>query len=107
MVFPKGGFRYKKGSQMNWDVIFPIFQFMLTLAIFILLMRFVVDTASHKSFEKDYYARDIALLVDSVHASPGDVVYIYPNKIKDYDLGVELKENMVVIYDKSDNEGDG
>jgi len=92
-------FRGKKGSQNTWDIVFPIFQLLLTVAIFILLLKFVVDTSTGLALEKDYYARDLALLLDTVEAASGEVTYIYPSKIQDYDVGVEHKQNFIVIYD--------
>jgi len=89
----------KRGSQMSWDVIFPIVQFMLTLAVFLILMKFVIDLSSGRNFEKSFYARDLALLVDTAQAAPGDLVYVYPQKIDDYEVGVKIEGNMVVLYD--------
>jgi len=89
----------KRGSQISWNTIFPILQFILTLAVFLILLKFVIDLSSGRTFEKNFYARDLALLIDTAQAAPGDLVYIYPQKIDEYDVGVEIEGDMVVLYD--------
>jgi len=90
----------KKAESNFWDIIFPTFQFLLVLAVFLMLGIYVQNLASGKTLEKNYYARDIALLVDTVNAAPGDVFYTYPNNLEKYELGIKIEENFVVIYDK-------
>lgn len=48
-----------------------------------------------ETLEKNYIARDMALLLDAVYASPGDVEYVY--SMKGYKYVVELKNSRVII----------
>ncbi|MBI2580769.1 hypothetical protein HYV85_03075 [Candidatus Woesearchaeota archaeon] len=48
-----------------------------------------------ETLEKNYIARDIALLLDAVYASPGDLEYIY--SMKGYKYVVEIKNSKVTV----------
>ncbi len=48
-----------------------------------------------ETLEKNYIARDIALVLDAVYASPGDVEYVY--SMKGYKYVVEIKNARVMV----------
>ena len=50
------------------------------------------------TYEKNYFARDIALALDAVYAAPGDVEYDY--SMKSYKFVVELKSSKVFVKEK-------
>lgn len=41
-------------------------------------------------------AKDLALTIDIVYSLPGDIEFIYPNELSDYDI--EVTNNLVRIY---------
>lgn len=73
------------------------------LAIGILFAGLVVLGVVNKSLEdikgetleKNYIARDIALVLDSVYAVPGDLKYAYSEQ--DYHYAVEFKDRKVYV----------
>ena len=56
-----------------------------------------------KTYEKNYFARDIALAVDAVYAAPGDVEYTYSMKRPEYKFVIELKNSKVFVKEKIDD----
>ncbi|MCP3683004.1 MAG: hypothetical protein GY861_09965 [bacterium] len=66
-------FRKKRG-QVTIETMIELF---LATLIVIGLMTYVGNATSDTTFHKMFLARDVALLLDSVYAAPGDVDYIY------------------------------
>ncbi len=57
---------------------------------------------SETTYEKNFIARDMALLIDTIYASPGDVEYVYDlsafySKGMSFDL--KIKDRHVTVYD--------
>jgi len=76
--------------------------FSLILAAFFIIAVFmrVKSAAEDSSFQKRFYARDMALLVDSMHAANGEVIigyeFIYPSSMS---LEAMLEPDKVSITD--------
>src|SRR3989344_3720260 len=51
---------------------------------------------SQEAFYKLAVARDLALTIDLIYGLPGNIEYIYPNDISDYDI--EVKDSLVKVY---------
>ena len=65
-------------------------------------LAFVAQVASSTLFEKNYLARDLALLVDTAYAAPGSVNYLYEGNASRFVLvfgsnrvGVRLQRDVV------------
>lgn len=56
---------------------FKIIGIVLAAGVFILLIKFLADTLSDTLLEKNYRARDIALLITTIYAAPGQLNYTY------------------------------
>jgi hypothetical protein len=68
--------RGKRGSETI--LYFRIICIVLAVGLFIVILSFVIDAAKDTLIKKTYMAKDIALLVTAIYASPGDVTFNYP-----------------------------
>ncbi len=55
-----------------------IFKFVFVAIVFLLMLKFVDDATNNTLLEKNYYARDFSLMLDTLYAAPGNVHYSYP-----------------------------
>ncbi|MBU0756454.1 MAG: hypothetical protein KKF44_00175 [Nanoarchaeota archaeon] len=72
----------------------------LVISIFaiVLMIQIVKDQYNDLSFEKEYLAKDIALLVDTIYASPNDMIVAYPqNKLS---FSFRFEEGRVCVFDE-------
>ena len=53
------------------------------------------DVENSTIFEKNFLARDIALTIDSVYASPQDLVYVYAENTSEFHI--TIKKNKVRV----------
>ena len=56
------------------------------------------------TYEKNYFARELALALDAVYAAPGNVEYTY--SLRDYKFVIEIKNSRIYVKE-SVNEKDG
>jgi hypothetical protein len=95
---------FNKKSQDSFTTGFYLLFGLMLAAFFIFGVFFKVKAAvDDSSYHKRFYARDLALLVDSMHASNGDMIISYdvnlPGKMK---LDLALEEERVFLTDRSD-----
>jgi len=72
---------------------------LVIIACGIVVVAFVVAGKSYGSQEAFYklaIARDLALTIDLMYGLPGNLEYVYPNDVSDYDI--EAKDNMILVY---------
>lgn len=67
---------FKKG-QVESELFFIIIEIILVLGIAITFFSFVNSIAKNTMIEKNYFSRDLALLIDVIYSSPGDIYYNY------------------------------
>lgn len=93
-------FKYKNG--ISHDLFFNVFELILAVIVIIALFKFVNDVAEQTIFAKNYFARDMALLVNALYAAPGDVDYIYNESTSKFMF--DFNSNRVVVYEEGDSE---
>ena len=78
-MYPKkeGLFLAESKRGMSHDIFFNVFELIVALIVAVALLSFVTDVAEGTIFEKNYIARDLSLLVDTIYTAPGDVEYTY------------------------------
>lgn len=59
---------------------------------------------NQEAYYKLAVAKDLALMIDLMHALPGNIEITYPNDVSGYD--VEIKDNVVMVYRTGDKQGD-
>lgn len=88
-------FKSKKG--MDIDLWFNIFELIVVFLVSFVLLDFVNGEASGITFEKNYFARDSALLINTIYSSPGDIQYFYPEKTNE--LVFDFNKNKISVYE--------
>ncbi|MFH1399601.1 MAG: hypothetical protein ABIG95_05825 [Candidatus Woesearchaeota archaeon] len=81
----------KKGDVSN-ETLFTIFELIVFLFFAYIMFSFVRDIERSTLFEKNYLARDIALVIDSVYASPHKTYYAYPENVSRFQISAKLNK---------------
>jgi hypothetical protein len=93
-------FNNKKG--ISHDLFFNVFELILAAIVIIALLQFVNDVAEQTIFAKNYFARDISILVNALYAAPGDVDYIYNEDTSKFIF--DFNSNRLTVYEEKDPE---
>lgn len=96
------GFLNKRGS---WEDFFMYLLLSLFLAAFFVFAVFskVNAAVNDSSYFKTFYSRDLALLVDSLHAANGEFSVNYDlNTRKKMNLDADLASDKVILTDDAD-----
>ena len=72
---------------------------LLLFGVAVLCLFFIMFNLSERTYEKDFIARDVALLINTIYAAPGDVEYTYDLSVFESAFDVEVKESQVFVYD--------
>jgi hypothetical protein len=64
----------KKGALLVMDWLIDLF---FLAVVLIAMLAFVHASGSQTSFERQYIAKDIALLANAIYASPNNIMYFY------------------------------
>ncbi|MEM3405541.1 MAG: hypothetical protein QW117_01040 [Candidatus Pacearchaeota archaeon] len=87
----------KKGQQLlEENIIFLI----LNMIIFVTLLIFVYNSSNGKLIDEQYYAKEIALLINSAEPNTTiyfDLSYLYKKYEKEIEKGILKKENLIKI----------
>lgn len=94
-------FHDKKG--ISHDLFFNVFELILAAIVILSLLNFVSDVAEQTIFKKNYLARDISLLVNTLYAAPVQVEYTYDEDLSD--LVFEFSESRLSLYQEGGGEG--
>jgi len=89
---------------MTNELFFNIFELVLAFIVILALFNFVNGVVKQTIFEKDYLARDLALLVSTLYAAPGQVTYSYNENSKDSSFVSAFMQNKVEVYEKGEAE---
>src|SRR3989338_6630309 len=74
--------RNKRG--MEHEIFFNIFELALAAIVVISLFLFISDVVEQTIFEKNYIARDLSVLANTIYAAPGGVFYIYDEDVSKF-----------------------
>ena len=82
----------KKGMETQY---FRMFEIIMAAIVVLGILLFAKGVTEGTDLEKEYLSRDIALLLDTIYASPGDVSYTYyldKNK-----LDIQIAKGQVIV----------
>ncbi len=80
--------KQKKGVKKQYYMIAElVFAAVVIIFMFYIVYSIVGDTV----LEKNYVARDLALVMETIHAAPSDIEYVYPIKYN-FDIKIFLSE---------------
>ncbi|MBD3310681.1 hypothetical protein GF351_05690 [Candidatus Woesearchaeota archaeon] len=86
----------KKGIiKLSWETFFDL---VLAVVILMAFLSFVGRYGENTDFEMNFLARDIALIIDTLHASPGNTVIDYPQDTLWFSF--EIGDGKVIVYDR-------
>lgn len=71
----------KKSTLVTAEVLLTLFGLILVVGTYLILAAQVNGIKNDTTFEQLYLSRDIALLIDALQASPGEISYRYSNSI--------------------------
>ncbi len=84
----------EKRGQLVYKALISVIASAIVVAAFITAGK---SYGNQEAYYKAAVARDIALLLDTIISSSGDVEYTYPNDVSKY--LIEVKDNVVRVYD--------
>lgn len=87
----------KKGALEN--ILFFLIDLIVVVIVFFLMMGYVDKVVESTTFEKNFLARDTALLIDTLYVSPGNIVVDYPQDTFWFNFNFE--KNKVEVYEDS------
>lgn len=95
MYRKKSGFN-KQGS-MTHEQMFIIFELVIFAFFMYILVSFVQDVEENTILAKNYLARDIAVLTNTMYSAPQDMVYIYAENTSKF--RITIGNNLVSVDD--------
>ncbi|MBI2655904.1 hypothetical protein HYX06_05790 [Candidatus Woesearchaeota archaeon] len=93
-------FKGKKG--ISDEVFFNMFELVLAGIVIFSLYNFINDVSKQTIFEKNYLARDMALLINTLYTAPGDVSYTYNENAAKSKFIYGFSPNKVEVYEKEE-----
>jgi len=93
---------FVKRGTITTSALWFMFDIVLAVVIFFLLSSFVDRAAETTTFEKNFLARDTALLVETLYAAPGTVELDYTQDSLWFTFN--FQENIVQVYDATLND---
>ncbi|MBN2421880.1 hypothetical protein JXB41_01520 [Candidatus Woesearchaeota archaeon] len=90
-------FKNKKaeGTRLSLWTLIDLF----VLLVIVIAFFFEIYTISKNTwFEKRFLAKDIAMMVDTVYASPADVVVVYPQNTLWFSF--KFEKNKITVFDR-------
>jgi len=98
MVYKRGSsIFFSKKADADIDLWFNFFELMIVFAAGITLWQLVNDESKGTTYDKLYFSRDNAMLVNTLYSSPGDIQYDYPEKTGR--LIFDFKQNKIEVYE--------
>ena len=101
----KRGLFLGKKAQAQHEILFTIFEVLVFAFFTYLLFAFVNDVEDNTTFEKNFIARDLAVMVNTVYTSPSSIVYNYPEDKKDF--VVKVQNNMILVKNQGQDDAVG
>ncbi len=83
------------GKKGNVKQYFVMFELILVAIIVLGMVLLAKGVAEGKELEKQYLARDIALVMTTIYAAPGDISYTYYLEKKEFDI--KISQGQVTI----------
>ena len=99
MAYKKRGlkaFTSKRG--MDIDLWFNVFELVIVFVVVLVLWDFVNGEMNNTAYEKIYFSRDSAFLLNTIYGSPGDIQYNYQEKPKNFIF--DFNQNKVSVYEQ-------
>lgn len=95
---------FLKNKRASEDVLSltTVIEFILLLLVAGLIAMIIIRETNNDTFEKRFLAKDIAMFIDTLHASPNTILVRYPEDTFQYTY--EFKKPKVTIYKENQKE---
>lgn len=93
-----------KRGQMQHELMITIFDLVLIGMLFLSLMGYVSSIQSMDFVKKEYLSKDLALLINTVYASPRDITVYYDSGISDFTF--EFQNQRATVYETEVEKGE-
>jgi len=93
----RGLFKNKKATIFEKPIWFLI-DLIVSIVVFIMLLTYVDQVGESLTFERDFISKDIALLIDSVYASPSSLSLKYPQNT--FWFSYKFEDNQVSVIER-------
>lgn len=93
----KSFFNPKKAAITN-QLIFILIQVSMAIVIFWSLVTWEKSVADNTIYEKIYLSKDVALVLNTIYSSPGDIYYVYSNENSELSIfNFEFKDQKLYV----------
>jgi len=86
----------KRGNVLE-EPLMMIFWLFIAVGVYFISMQVVNKTLDPLDFEKEFLAKDVSLLIDSMYAVPGNVRVFYP--ATPFDTTINIQPDKVTVYE--------
>jgi len=87
----------KRGKKAG--ILLTIFQLIIIAIISLFMLKSVLDLKNNRVLEKNFIARDLALITSSLYAAPGNVTYVYDQDLATDEYFITFEKNFIKIWD--------
>lgn len=87
---------WTKRGDMSTEMMSTIFIALIFIGVTFLLLYYVSEFGKSSYFEREFYSKDLGLMIGTLQASPNYAMINYPNDIKG--INVSFKRNYVETY---------
>ena len=98
LIYEKRGLFTSKKATIFEKPIWFLIDLVISIVVFIMLLSYVDRVGESLTFERDYLAKDISLLIESIYASPSSLVLKYPQNTFWFDY--KFEDNKVTVSEK-------
>jgi N-acetylmuramoyl-L-alanine amidase len=93
-------FAGKRGTgDVSHHAYLVVFELILVASVFLALMGYVKSLEENTLFEKSYLSKDLALLMNTIYASPSQVSYVYSAKFDLSRFNFVFQDSAVTVYE--------
>ena len=89
---------------ISYEVFFDAFQVILGIIVALAIVNFVQSVVERTIFEKNYLARDLGTLTNTLYSAPGDVNYDYKENTGKFAFIFGFSPNKVEVKDATSAE---
>jgi len=104
MINKRGIRLFSNRNGISHDLFFNVFELVLAFIVILALFQFLTDVIEQTIFEKNFLARDLSVLVNTLYAAPGKVVYNYNEDLDSFILNFE--ESKIKVFEIDEAEED-
>ena len=88
------------GGKKGVQILFIVFELLIVLFVIFTLVKIAESYGSTTGTQKAILSKDLKMMVDTLVATPGDVVVEYPGDVSSYQFHLFQDHILVALYDE-------